>query len=86
MYLVTIVEQVAVNTARKYPLADPADIAQELWVWISSHPRKMVDWEAYEHGELMLRKTLQRVGSRYAQSEQEARRQLGLDRDTGQDY
>jgi len=71
---------------RKYPLVDVEDTAQELWVWLSSHPAKLVAWNGDEYGEAKLRKTLRRVGSRYAQSEQETRQQLGLDRDTRQDY
>jgi hypothetical protein len=86
MTLEIVVNDTAVAVSRKYFLVDPDDIAQELWVWLSSHPRKLVEWNADELGEPKLRKALKREGSRYAQREQEARRQLGLDRDTGQDY
>jgi L-fucose isomerase-like protein len=59
--------------SRAYPLVDPEDIEQELWVWAFAHSAKLNEWRDDELGEAKLKKSLRNAGIDYAKPEQEAR-------------
>lgn len=54
-----MVRRIASETARKFPMIDRNDIAQECWLWFAEHPNKMRLWEE-EHE----RKELEKIVAR----------------------
>jgi hypothetical protein len=43
-----MVRQVASEYHKKYNMVERQDIAQELWIWFATHPRKMNEWLSEE--------------------------------------
>lgn len=41
-----MVRQVASEYHKKYRMVEREDIAQELWIWFATHPRKMAEWSS----------------------------------------
>ena len=64
----------ATYLARSYPLVDPDDIEQELWVWAFAHVEKVKQWALDDElGLAKLKKSLRNAGVEFAKPEQEAR-------------
>lgn len=59
--------------SRSYPLVDPDDLSQELWVWVARHVHTLKEWQEDELGKEKLKKSLRNAGIDFAKKEQEAR-------------
>jgi hypothetical protein len=46
-----MVDQIAAEYRRKYPMVEHADITQELWLWFASHTRKLTEWSSDDYSE-----------------------------------
>lgn len=68
-----IIQQVATQTRRQFPMVERDDIVQELWLWTLEHQRKTDDWLAGgQDGVRQLAKSLARAGRAYAIKEKAA--------------
>lgn len=79
MDLFEAVNHTARFISRSYYLVDEEDIVQELWVWLSAHPDKVVEWSAEEdevRADAKLRLALKRAGWKFAKREQRHRKTL----------
>lgn len=46
-----MVEQIASEYRRKYPMVEFDDISQELWVWFAGHNRKLSEWYSEDYSD-----------------------------------
>jgi len=64
-----MVQTLASDYARKYSMLERDDIAQELWVWFVSHPRKYKEWSALEQKDRdkLIAKSLRNAALKYCE-------------------
>jgi hypothetical protein len=74
-----LVQQLASEYARRYNMLELDDIAQELWVWFVSHPRKYKEWSELEQKDRdkLIAKSLRNAALKYC--EKEKARKSGYD-------
>jgi hypothetical protein len=66
-----LVESLAYEYHRKYPMVEIADIQQVLWLWFVTHPNKMSEWEALDikDREKLIAKSLRNAAIKYCERE-----------------
>jgi hypothetical protein len=66
-----LVESLAYEYHRKYPMVEIADIQQVLWLWFVTHPNKMSEWEALDikDREKLIAKSLRNASIKYCERE-----------------
>jgi hypothetical protein len=66
-----LVESLAYEYHRKYPMVEIADIQQVLWLWFVTHPNKMSEWEALDikDREKLIAKSLRNASIKYCEKE-----------------
>jgi hypothetical protein len=66
-----LVESLATEYHRKYPMVEVADIQQVLWLWFVTHPNKMSEWEALDikDREKLIAKSLRNAAIKYCERE-----------------
>jgi hypothetical protein len=64
-----MVQTLASDYSRKYSMLERDDIAQELWVWFVSHPRKYKEWSALEQKDRdkLIAKSLRNAALKYCE-------------------
>jgi DNA-directed RNA polymerase specialized sigma24 family protein len=68
-----MVQQIATETKRQFPMVEREDIVQELWLWIAGHQEKVEKWAGEgKNGERRLATSLRRRGRSYAVHEKAA--------------
>ena len=74
-----MVQTLASEYYRKYSMLEREDIAQELWVWFVSHPRKYKEWSELEakDKDRLIAKSLRNAALKYC--EKEKARKSGYD-------
>ena len=74
-----MVKVLASEYSRKYNMIEQDDIAQELWVWFVSHPRKYKEWSALERKDMdkLIAKSLRNAALKFC--EREKSRKSGYD-------
>ena len=62
-----IVQNLAIEYNRKYQMLEQDDIAQELWVWFVTHPKKYKEWSTYEQKDKdnLIAKSLRNAALKY---------------------
>lgn len=66
-----MVKTLAAEYSRKYSMIEQDDIAQELWVWFVSHPRKYKEWSALPQKDMdkLVAKSLRNAALKYCEYE-----------------
>ena len=66
-----LVESLAYEYHRKYPMVEIDDIQQVLWLWFVTHPNKMSEWEALDikDREKLIAKSLRNAAIKYCERE-----------------
>ena len=74
-----LVQQLSSEYSRRYAMVERDDVAQELWVWFVSHPRKYKEWEELEQKdrETLIGKSLRNAALKFC--EREKARKIGYD-------
>lgn len=74
-----LVQTLSSEYVRKYAMLERNDIAQELWVWFVSHPRKYKEWSELEQKDRdkLIAKSLRNAALKYC--EKEKARKSGYD-------
>ena len=74
-----LVQTLSSEYVRKYAMLERDDIAQELWVWFVSHPRKYKEWSELEQKDRdkLIAKSLRNAALKYC--EKEKTRKSGYD-------
>jgi len=74
-----LVQQLAVEYAKRYTMLERDDIGQELWVWFVGHPRKYKEWSALEQKDRdkLIAKSLRNAALKFC--EREKARKVGYD-------
>ena len=74
-----LVQTLATEYARKYTMVERNDIAQELWVWFVSHPRKYKEWSELKEKDQdkLIAKSLRNAALKFC--EKEKARKVGYD-------
>ena len=74
-----MVKALAAEYHRKYGMIEQDDIAQELWVWFVSHPRKYKEWSALSRKDMdkVIAKSLRNAALKFC--EREKSRKTGYD-------
>ena len=74
-----LVQTLATEYARKYIMVERNDIAQELWVWFVSHPRKYKEWSELKEKDQdkLIAKSLRNAALKFC--EKEKARKVGYD-------
>jgi hypothetical protein len=74
-----LVQTLATEYARKYTMVERNDIAQELWVWFVSHPRKYKEWSELKQKDQdkLIAKSLRNAALKFC--EKEKARKVGYD-------
>jgi hypothetical protein len=74
-----LVQQLAVEYAKRYTMLERDDIGQELWVWFVGHPRKYKEWSALEQKDRdkLIAKSLRNAALKFC--EREKARKIGYD-------
>ena len=74
-----LVQQLAIEYAKRYTMLERDDIAQELWVWFVGHPRKYKEWSALEQKDRdkLIAKSLRNAALKFC--EREKARKVGYD-------
>lgn len=68
-----MVQQIATELKRSFPMVERDDLVQELWLWLASHPDKVETWAADgKRGERFMAKALRRAGRGWAIGEKAA--------------
>lgn len=61
-----MIQQIATETKRNFPMVERDDIVQELWLWLASNPEKVEKWgDDGKRGERFLATALRRRGRAY---------------------
>jgi hypothetical protein len=74
-----LVQQLAIEYAKRYTMLERDDIGQELWVWFVGHPRKYKEWSALEQKDRdkLIAKSLRNAALKFC--EREKARKVGYD-------
>jgi hypothetical protein len=66
-----LVESLAYEYHRKYPMVEIDDVQQVLWLWFVTHPNKMSEWEALDikDREKLIAKSLRNAAIKYCERE-----------------
>jgi hypothetical protein len=66
-----MVQNLAIEYNRKYQMLERDDIAQELWVWFVTHPKKYKEWSTYEQKDKdnLIAKSLRNAALKYCEIE-----------------
>jgi len=74
-----LVQQLSSEYSRRYAMVERDDVAQELWVWFVSHPRKYKEWEELEQKDRdkLIGKSLRNAALKFC--EREKARKIGYD-------
>lgn len=66
-----LVESLAVEYHRKYPMVEVSDIQQVLWLWFVTHPTKMAEWSALDikDREKLIAKSLRNAAIKFCERE-----------------
>jgi len=74
-----LVQTLATEYARRYNMLERDDIAQELWVWFVSHPRKYKEWSDLEQKDKdkLIAKSLRNAALKFC--EREKSKKIGYD-------
>ena len=74
-----LVQQLAIEYAKRYTMIERDDIAQELWVWFVGHPRKYKEWSDLKQKDRdkLIAKSLRNAAITYC--EREKARKVGYD-------
>lgn len=66
-----VIQQLSSEYARRYAMLERDDIAQELWVWFVSHPRKYKEWSELERKDKdkLIAKSLRNAALKYCERE-----------------
>lgn len=68
-----MVQQIATELKRSFPMVERDDLVQELWLWMAAHPEKVEAWsEDGKRGERFMGKALRRAGRAWAIGEKAA--------------
>jgi RNA polymerase sigma factor (sigma-70 family) len=55
---------------RSFPMVEREDIAQEVWVWVTSHQEKIDEWlEDGDHGKNKIHRSMRHAGLKFCQEE-----------------
>lgn len=70
-----LVESLAYEYHRKYPMVEIDDVQQVLWLWFVTHPNKMSEWEALDikDREKLIAKSLRNAAIKYCEREKAKR-------------
>lgn len=66
-----MIQNLAIEYNRKYQMLERDDIAQELWVWFVTHPKKYKEWSTYERKDKdnLIAKSLRNAALKYCEIE-----------------
>lgn len=66
-----MIQNLAIEYSRKYQMLERDDIAQELWVWFVTHPKKYKEWSTYEQKDKdnLIAKSLRNAALKYCEIE-----------------
>ena len=66
-----LVASLAIEYHRKYPMVEPLDIQQILWLWFVTHPTKLSEWSQLEQKdkEKLIAKSLRNAAIKFCERE-----------------
>ena len=66
-----LVSSLASEYFRKYPMVEPADIRQTLWMWFVTHPVKYTEWSKLpaKDKEKLIAKSLRNAALKHCEKE-----------------
>jgi DNA-directed RNA polymerase specialized sigma subunit len=66
-----LVQQLASEYSRRYPVVERDDVAQEMWVWFVAHPNKYNEWSALDQKDCdkLIAKSLRNASLKFCERE-----------------